>query len=420
METTYAALAANKYTIKNVRLETAFITDENGVTGTQTDLFCMEINDGKITGIAPNNEHSADAVDAKGLLMLPAFRDMHVHLDKTLYGLPWQARSPKRRTVQDMIAYEQEIIPELLKTSTRRAELLIDLLQHYGTTFARTHFNVDTTSGLRSLEHLLEALDHKKERFKAELVAFPQHGLYYTDSAPLLKEAAQLEHVGFIGGLDPFSIDAAIEKAIDFTVQLAMDHHKGIDIHLHDAGKEGIRTMEYLAEQVLQNPQLQGKTFVSHAFALAYLQPDEIARIAEKLVEANVGIVSSIPFHGAVMPIPALMKYGVEVLVGNDNVQDYWSTFGTGNMLQKANLMAELYGWVTEFDLSRTLGFATRNVLPLTDDGTMQWPKVGDDAELVLVDASCSAEAVSRISQTVALMHEGRLYWKDTGYMRHV
>lgn len=420
METTYATLAAGKYTIKNVRLETAFITDENGVTGTQTDLFCMEINDGKITGINPNNEHSTDAVDAKELLILPAFRDMHVHLDKTLYGLPWQALSPKRRTVQDMIAYEQEIIPELLKTSTRRAELLIDLLQYYGTTFARTHFNVDTTSGLRSLEHLLAALDHKKERFKAELVAFPQHGLYYTDSAPLLKEAAQLEHVNFIGGLDPFSIDAAIEKAIDFTVQLAVDHHKGIDIHLHDAGKEGIRTMEYLAEQVLRNPQLQGKTFVSHAFALAYLQPDEIARIAEKLAEANVGIVSSIPFRGAVMPIPALMKYGVDVLVGNDNVQDYWSTFGTGNMLQKANLMAELYGWVTEFDLSRTLGFATQNVLPLTDDGTMQWPKVGDDAALVLVDASCSAEAVSRISETVALMHEGRLYWKDAGYTRHI
>ena len=57
--------------------------------------------------------------------MLPAFRDMHIHLDKTLYGLPWQALSPKRRTVKDMIAYEQEIIPGLLKTSVGRAEQLM-------------------------------------------------------------------------------------------------------------------------------------------------------------------------------------------------------------------------------------------------------------------------------------------------------
>jgi tRNA G26 N,N-dimethylase Trm1 len=47
-----------------------------------------------------------------------------------------------------MIAYEQQIIPELLKTSVDRAEQLISLLQHYGTHFVRTHFNIDPTSGL--------------------------------------------------------------------------------------------------------------------------------------------------------------------------------------------------------------------------------------------------------------------------------
>jgi len=360
METTYAALTKNNYVLKNVRLETAFMADEDGVFGTRTELFCIEINDGKITKILPNNTQLAGAVDAKGLLMLPAFKDMHVHIDKTLYGLPWQALSPKRKTVQDMIAYEQEIIPRLLETSTHRAELLINLLQNYGTTFARTHFNVDTT-----------------------------------------------------GGLDPFSIDKNIEKAIDFTVRLAIDNNKGIDIHLHDAGKEGIRTIGYLAEQALFNPQLQGRTFVSHAFALAYLPPKEVEEMAEKLAAARVGIVSAIPFRNRTMPIPTLVQRGVEVLVGNDNVQDYWSTFGSGNMLQKAHLMAELYGWTTEFELSRTLRFATHNVLPLDDKGNKQWPKTGDTAEFVLIDAGCSAEAVARMSGTAALAHGGNLYWKS-------
>lgn len=413
METRYAEPVKGHYTLKNVRLETAFISGENGVEETQTDLFSIEIKDGKIVKVFSNSAAPSNAIDAKGLLMLPAFKDMHVHIDKTLYGLPWQALSPKRRTVQDMIAYEQEIIPRLLKTSTHRAEQLIQLLQHYGTTFARTHFNVDTTSRLHSLENLQKALDNKKDRFKAELVAFPQHGLYYTDSAPLMKEAAQLESVSFIGGLDPFSIDKNIEKAIDFTVQLALDYNKGIDIHLHDSGKEGIRTIEYLAEKTAQNRQLQGRTYVSHAFALAFLQPKDAAAISEKLAEAKVGIVSSVPFRGKVMPVPTLVKHGVEVLIGNDNVQDYWSTFGTGNMLQKANLMADLYGWETEFDLSRTLRFATGNKLPLDDKGKMQWPNVGDQAEFVLLDASCSAEAVSRMSGTKAFGHEGKLFWKS-------
>lgn len=413
MEITYSNLAKANYILKNVRLETGFITDESGITSTETGLFSIEINKGYIVGIHPSSEPRANSIDAKEMLMLPAFKDMHVHIDKTLYGLPWQAHSPKRRTVADMIAYEQEIIPELLKTSTHRAGLLVNLLQRYGTTFARTHFNIDTTSGFHSLENLLKMLENKKDSFSAELVAFPQHGLYYTDSAPLLEEAVRLDSVAYVGGLDPFSIDRKIEKVIDFTVQLALDNKKGIDIHLHDTGEEGIRTIEYLVEKVNENPSLKGKSYVSHAFALAHLSQKDSDKIALNLAEAKVGIVSSVPFRGKVMPIPTLVKHGVEVLVGNDNVQDHWSTFGTGSMLQKANLIAELYGWGTEFELSRTLRFATKNVLPLSDTGKMQWPKTGSKAEFVLVDASCSAEAVSRISNTVAFAHDGNLFWKD-------
>lgn len=58
----------------------------------------------------------------------------------------------------------------------------------------------------------------------------------------------------------------------------------------------------------------------------------------------------------------------------------------------------------SEFDLSRTLQFATQNTLPLDDNGNRQWPKAGDDANAVLTDASCSAEAVSRIAKVNALI----------------
>ncbi len=412
MQFPYQLTAKGNYSLKNVRLETGFEYENEEVTGTKTDLFSIEIEDGKIKTVKANDPASK-AIDAKGYLMLPAFRDMHIHLDKTLYGLPWQALSPKRRTVKDMIAYEQEIIPELLKTSVSRAEQLITLQQHYGTHFARTHFNIDPTSGLKSLEHLEQALENKKDSFKAELVAFPQHGVYYTESAPLMKEAAQLKSVGFIGGLDPLSIDGSIEKVIDFTVQLALDHHKGIDIHLHEAGESGMKTINYLIDKAIENPVLQGKTFVSHAFALAHLSPKETEQIAERLAAGKVGIASSVPFKGKIMPIPTLKKYGVNVLIGNDNVQDYWSTFGSGNMLQKANLIAELYGYATEYALSRALQFATQNILPLDEKGKQQWPKAGDEAAIVLTDASCSAEAVSRMSEIKALMNDGNLFWRN-------
>ncbi|WP_156308060.1 amidohydrolase [Sphingobacterium endophyticum] len=400
---------SNLLKLKNVRLETGFEFLDNEVQSTKTDLFTIEIENGKIKSIKPNST-DADAIDAKGYLMLPSFKDMHIHLDKTYFGDKWQA--VKRRTggVKGMIALEQEVMPELLKNSTFKAEKLIELLQSHGSGFARSHVNIEPTSKLKSLTNLQKALENKKNGFNAELVAFPQHGVYYTDSVPYLKEAATMD-IDFIGGLDPFSIDGAIEKTIDFTVQLALDNNKGIDIHLHESGDSGVKTIEYLIDKVNENPTLKGKTYLSHCFALGKVEKAKQEELAEKLAASKVGIISTVPFGGLIMPIPTLMNKGVEVLVGNDSIIDHWNTFGSGSVLQKANLAAQLYGYSTELALSRMLKLATAGIVPLDEKGTQQWPKIGDEANVVFLDASCSAEAVSRISDVKSLIVNGNVVY---------
>lgn len=396
------------YTLKNVRLETGFDYRNDEIVGTKTELFSIEIANGKIKKIS-QDQTDASAIDMEGLLMLPSFRDMHIHLDKTLYADEWRAVS-RSGGVKDMIALEQRILPEMLKKATYKAEKLIELLQSYGSAFARSHVNIEPTSKLDSLRNLKVALEHKKDTFEAELVAFPQHGLYYTDSLPYMKEAAKMD-IDFIGGLDPTTIDGAMERSIDTTIQLALDHAKGIDIHLHESGKTGLETIRYVLSKVNENPTLKGKTYISHAFALGRLDNAQQERIAEELAAAQVGIISTVPFGGLVMPIPTLLKHNVKIMTGNDSIVDHWNTMGTGSVLQKANLAAQLYGQVTEFGLSRMLKLATAGPVPLNDNGTQQWPKVGDEASLVLIEASCSAEAVSRMSPVRSLVHKGNIVY---------
>lgn len=396
-----------KLILKNVRLETGFEYEEGEVISTKTDLFLVETENGKITKIAPN-DLKAKAVDAKGFLMLPAFKDMHIHLDKTFYGDKWQAVRKRKGGVKGMIALEEQIMPEILKNSTYKAEKMIELIQSKGTAFARSHVNIEPTSKLDSLKNLQKALDNKKKSFGAEIVAFPQHGVFYKNSVPYLKEAAQM-NIDFIGGVDPYTIDGAIEKTIDFTVQLALDHQKGIDIHLHETGESGLKTVEYLIDKVNENPSLKGKTFFSHCFILGKLDKIKQEEIAEKLGNAQVGIASTIPIGNLIMPLPTLQKHNVTVYTGNDSIVDHWNTYGTGSVLEKANLYAQLYGQSTEFLLSRSLKLATANLTPLDDKGVQQWPKTGDDADLVLLNASCSAEAVSRISNVESLIYRGNV-----------
>ncbi len=50
-----------------------------------------------------------------------------------------------------------------------------------------------------------------------------------------------------------------------------------------------------------------------------------------------------------------------------------------------------------------------QDILPLNDKGVQQWPKAGDAADFVFLDASCSAEAVSRISDVKSLTYQGTI-----------
>ncbi|WP_225906219.1 amidohydrolase family protein [Ensifer canadensis] len=411
-------LTDRHYLLADVRLEEGFEYDGDTVIGTRTALYTVEIKDGKIAALHPANATLPSGVaryQAHGQLMLPAMRDMHIHLDKTFYGGPWQAPRPRQgKTIMDMIALEEKLIPQLLPTSQQRAEGLIALLQSKGSTVARSHCNIDPVSGLKSLEHLQRALENHRDDFVCEIVAFPQHGLLHSKVDGLMREAMQMG-VHYVGGLDPTNVDGAMEKSLDAMFQIALDTGKGVDIHLHETSPAGMAAINYMIETTEKNPALRGKVTISHAFALTTLAPEALEETASRLAENQMTIASTVPLGALMMPLPQLSKAGVFVMTGTDSVIDHWSPFGSGDMLEKAYFYAQLYRGSDEFHLSRAMAIATGGVLPLDDEGKRAWPIAGDDAAFTLVGASCSAEAVARVPARTATFHQGRLVFGSIG-----
>lgn len=397
----------NSYFLLNVRLESGYKFEDGQVVATETELRNIQIENGIITKILKTNDPitpDIDCFDAKGMLLLPAFKEMHIHLDKTYYGGPWKAGA-NRKTIFDMIALEEELLPELLTTAQERAEKLIHLILSYGSTYVRSHCNIDQTIGLKNLEKLKATLGNYSDKLSYEIVAFPQHGLLRSNVEGLLRDAMQLG-VTHVGGLDPTVVDGNMEKSLETMVQIAVDYNVGIDIHLHEGGETGIKAITRLAD-FTEEAGLEGKVTVSHAFSLASLSEAEGIELAKRLATLGISIASSVPIGKTIMPIPMLQQQGVEVLLGNDSITDHWSPFGIGDILQKAHLAAQLYGWSNEYHLSRALSLATRGITPLDKKGTQIWPKVGDEATAVLVPASCSAEAVARLPKREVVFHKG-------------
>ncbi|TQR41703.1 amidohydrolase [Paenibacillus popilliae] len=397
------------YWLTNVLLETGFQEDNGVITGTKTECYHLLIEDGKVAKIVPATESVPDELpkkDAKRRLVLPSFIEKHCHLDKTLLGDRWRAVTPASN-IFERFEIEKQVLPSLETTTQERAEQLLDIYVKSGVTHVRTHVDVYPEVGLENLEQVKRALQTFEGKLTYEIVAFPQHGLLRSKSKQLVREALR-QGASFVGGVDPATVDGDLEASLQEMVELAVEGNAGIDLHLHDADHLGVFTIKRLAQLTIESG-LQGKVSVSHAFGLGDIPQAQAEVMGELLADAGVSIITSVPINRKFPPVGLLHRKGVTVAVGCDNIFDVWSPFGDGDILKRAGRLAEMYGWSDERALARTLQFITDGKTPLNDNGERAWPKVGDDANMVLVEASCSAEAIARSSKRVATMFRGNI-----------
>lgn len=397
------------YWLTNALLETGYKVDNGVITGTKTESHHLLIQNGKVEKIIPASEPILDELpkkDAKHLLVLPSFIEKHCHLDKTLLGDQWRAVTPAS-TIFERLEIEKNVLSSLYTPTQQRAEQLLDIYSKTGVTHVRTHVDVYPEVGLDNLEQVKLALQTFKGKLSSEIVAFPQQGLLRSKSKELVREALR-QGASFVGGVDPATVDGDLEVSLQEMVELAVEGNAGIDLHLHDADHLGVFTIKRLA-QLTREAGLQGKVAVSHAFGLGDISQAEAEEMGELLADAGISIITSVPINRKFPPVGLLHQKGVTVAVGCDNILDVWSPFGNGDILERVGRLAEISEWVDERALAQTLQFITDGKTPLSVDGDRVWPKVGDEASMVLVEASCSAEAVARNPKRVATMFRGEI-----------
>ncbi|MFT4416350.1 amidohydrolase [Fredinandcohnia humi] len=397
------------YWLTNVQLETGYIEVDKGIYETKSDLYHLKIKNGLIVEKYDSSfSISAEekTIDAKGYLAIPSFKEMHNHLDKTYLSLDWKSCTPVK-TLAERLYLEAMELEELASTAKQRASAMIELLLSHGSTHIRTHVNIDPYIGLKNLEGVKAALEEYSDKLTYEIVAFPQHGLLRENVIPLMKEAMR-SGAHIVGGLDPAGIDKNIEKSLYEVMNLATEFNADIDIHLHDSGHVGYYTVDKLAEMV-EEAKWYNRVAVSHAFSLGEVPIAQQEVIARRLGELGMSIMSTIPITKTLPPIELLDRHGVNVYLGCDGFYDSWSPHGTGDVLEKVTRYSELFRKSDERGLARSLKFATGGPTPLNEEGEVSWPHAGDEASLVLVNASCSAEVVARTPKREAVLFKGKI-----------
>jgi len=365
----------------------------------------VEIADGRIAAFHP------PTAGEPGVMLLPPLVDGHIHLDKTLLGLPWVPNQAAGNKVSDRIEAERKVRAARTLPETETGANLVKQVVATGTLHMRSHVDIDNQLGLRNLHAVLAIRERFRDLVTLQIVAFPQSGVLRSPGTAALLDEAVAQGADLLGGLDPIGIDGDLAGHLDPIFAIASKHGVGIDLHLHDGGEGGIAQMLAIAERTRTNG-LAGKVAISHAFALGSVPTDLAARTADTLAESGIAIMSHGPGAATMPPLPLLRAHGVEVFGGSDNIRDAWSPFGNGDMLERAMLIGYRGNFRHDHELRLAYEMVTEaaaRVLGLRDYGI----RVGGPADFVAVAAETLAEAVAARPRRKWVMKAGRIVARD-------
>ena len=380
----------------------------------------VRVQDGRIAAIG----HGLDApegtpvIDAAGQLLAPSFVDAHFHMDSTLsHGLP---RINASGTLLEGIALWGELKPQLTHDAlVERALQYCDWAVAKGLLAIRTHVDV-CDDRLLAVEALLQVKRQVAPYLDLQLVAFPQDGLLRSPNALANLKRALDKGVEVVGGIPHFERTMADgAESIRILCELAAERGLRVDMHCDETDDPLSRHIETLAFHT-QRLGLQGRVTGSHLTSMHSMDNYYVSKLIPLIAEAQVQVVANplinitlqgrhdtYPKRRGMTRVPELMAAGVNVAFGHDCVMDPWYPLGSADMLEVAQMGLHVAQMTSPSQIAACFDAVTTNaarVLGLEGHGLA----VGCDADLVLLQAGSTAEAVRLRAPRLRVWRRGR------------
>src|SRR5215213_3124499 len=208
------------------------------------ELADIAVAGGRIAAVSPTLETAgAVELDAAGRVVVPAFVEPHIHLDKV--GVA--ALLPPNRS--GTLAEAIELLHRTKRAATaeeiaERAGVVIRQAVAAGTTAIRTHVDVDTIGGLTPLAGVRRAAQEHADLCDVEIVAFPQEGIERDPGTAELMAQAMRQGADVVGGMPHWEADRdAAGRHVELCLRLAVRHDADVDMHVDETDDPRARTL---------------------------------------------------------------------------------------------------------------------------------------------------------------------------------
>jgi cytosine deaminase len=197
------------------------------IAGREEDLVDIGIEGGRIAAIGAGLPAGTSEQDCSGRLATAGFVDTHIHLDKSCLLERCNCDGGSFPEAVAAVAkakrgFTEEDIYERAKATLEKAILR-------GTTYMRTHVEVDPRIGLMGLRALRRLKHDYAWAIDLELCVFPQEGLLDDPGCEAVLAAALEEGGDLVGGAPYMDRDSHGQIARIF----ALARHFDVDIDFH-------------------------------------------------------------------------------------------------------------------------------------------------------------------------------------------
>jgi cytosine/creatinine deaminase len=287
------------------------------------------------------------SIDARGGLVLSSFVEPHVHLDKVLL-----AEELKEAT---SISEAREIVKDAKRNFSAenvrsRIERVLPWAIQNGVTYIRSHVDVDPIVGTTSVKAIIEIKKKFRKLVDIQIVAFPQEGLAQSSTAVELVNKSLDLGCEVVGGMPEAELSTEDSRShIDTIVSIAKERNLALDVHC-DVLPFG-KNIEYFATQSLKH-NFKERSTADHLIALSYYDDYYAAKIIALIKKASMNVITnpctmmtsgtldSPPKGRGLTLAKDLMRAGVNVAFGSDNIVDPYNPFGDFNPLSSGWLLA--------------------------------------------------------------------------------
>lgn len=374
-------------------------------------LCDIAISDGRIAAIgAAGTGSGAARVDLDGGLVLPAFAELHTHLDK---GHIWPRKpNPDGTWMGALLAVGEDTQANWSGPDVEaRMEFSLRCAYAHGTAAIRTHLD----SSLSQYKITWDVFETVRERWagKVELQGVSLYGPdLMLDRASLTRIAERVAAAGgVLGGSTAVHPDNPVmmRNLIEVAGRFGLD----IDLHCDETADPEASALLSLAEAIIETG-YTGTVVAGHCCALARQDGTLAHRTIDTVAKAGLTVVSlpmcnlylqdrhaigevTTPRWRGVTLLKELKAAGVRVAISSDNTRDPFYAYGDLDALEVLregariihfdHPMDEAFAWSRSVaaDPAAAAGFAYRGEIA-----------VGAGADLVLFGARSWTELMSR------------------------